>query len=83
MNVGDRILYVDEQQPAALWRTGVVIKQIPDARGIIRTYEIESCNRKYVRPAQKLASLEREGMDRKIMQSHDQIIGRQHEHRLT
>ena len=63
MNVGDRTLLVDEQQPAALWRTGVVVKQIPDARGVIRTYEIESGNRKYVRPAQKLAPLERGGMD--------------------
>lgn len=56
MKLGDKVLLVDEHQPAALWKTGTVTKLVPDAKG---TYEIESDNRKYVRPAQKLAPLER------------------------
>ncbi|OTF72866.1 hypothetical protein BLA29_006812 [Euroglyphus maynei] len=65
MDIGEKVLMVDDHQRLELWKIGTITKVIPDKRGVVRTYEIESDNRRYQRAAQRIAPLEGVGMDKK------------------
>ena len=57
LEVGTMVLILEDNQPAALWSMGRVLRTIPDSQGIVRNVVLKTAHGELRRPIQKVSVL--------------------------